>query len=95
MPYVPDALMILHIKVKPNSRQSQLIIKDKDISCRLKAPPVEGKANEELIRFLSEVFKLPKSKIQLLKGQNSVFKKVDIVADEAYISSILEGFRVK
>jgi len=35
------------------------------------APPIEGRANEALIEFLADIFRLPKSAIELLSGRSS------------------------
>lgn len=78
--------MILHIKVKPNSKQD-LIKQEADGSLKVyvKAEPVDGKANEYLVKFIAEFLGLPKSKVTLLKGETSQFKKLEIDATEASI----------
>jgi uncharacterized protein (TIGR00251 family) len=45
---------------------------------RVAAPPVEGKANRELIRFLAARLDLPPSAVRLVKGAGSRHKSVDI-----------------
>ena len=37
----------------------------------VQAPPVEGRANSELIAFLAETFGLPKSKVEIVSGELS------------------------
>ena len=81
--------MILHLKVKPNSKVNQLIVKGNEIVCKIKSPPVDGKANECLIEYLSGLFKLPKSKIQLIKGSTNQHKKLSIQAEEGFIYSMI------
>jgi uncharacterized protein (TIGR00251 family) len=46
------------------------------LKIRLKAPPVDGEANAELIRFLSKHFKIPKSRISIIRGETSKKKLV-------------------
>jgi uncharacterized protein (TIGR00251 family) len=78
--------MILHIKVKPNSKQD--LIKQEpygSFKVHIKAPPVDGKANEYLVKFIADIVGLPKSKVSLLKGETSQFKKLEIDATEASI----------
>jgi hypothetical protein len=71
--------MILHAKVKPGSRVNKVETDDAGSwIIRLKAPPVEGRANEELIRFLSEQLRIPKSSVHILSGHNSRFKRLQI-----------------
>ena len=67
------------IKVKPNSQQ-QKIIKEADgsLSISLKSPPVNGKANEELIKLLAKKFSVPKSRITIKLGLSSRQKLVII-----------------
>lgn len=45
---------------------------------RIAAPPVEGKANRELIEFLSDVLDVPKSSIAIVKGETGRDKVVAI-----------------
>jgi uncharacterized protein len=68
------------IKVKPNSKQ-QKILEQTDGSLYLKSPPVDGKANEELIKLLAEKFNVPKSHIKIKLGVTSRQKLVEIDTD--------------
>ena len=83
--------MRLHIKVKPNSKKDE-VAKDPagGITVRIKAPPVDGKANKYLMSFLSEYLDVPRSKITLLKGEANQFKTLEIETDEAAIMRRLE-----
>jgi uncharacterized protein len=57
------------VKVQPGAAQSMIQgIDGEFLKVRLAAPPVDGKANEELIRLLSRLLKLPKSKISIRTG---------------------------
>ena len=64
---------------------------DGSLKVKIRAQPVEGKANKYLVEFLSGVFSLPKSKVTLLKGETNSFKTLEIEAEEAYILSKLPG----
>jgi hypothetical protein len=82
--------MKLRIKVKPASKTDEIIREaDGSLRVKIKAQPVEGKANKYLIGYLSEVLGLPKSKIVLLKGETNSFKTLEIEADEDYINRLL------
>ena len=48
------------------------------LKIRLAAPPVEGRANEELIRVLAELFEAPRQRIAILSGQTSRNKVVSV-----------------
>jgi uncharacterized protein len=67
------------VKVKPNSKQQKIEEQpDGSLTVHLKSPPVDGKANEELIKLLSEKFDLPKSYIRIKSGLSSRQKLVEI-----------------
>ncbi len=48
------------------------------LKIRLAAPPVDGKANAELLRFLAEAFGVPLRAVTLLRGETSRQKAVRI-----------------
>lgn len=70
---------ILRVKVKPNSKQ-QMIAEESDgsLTVRLKSPPVDGKANAELIELLADRFDLCKSDIVIKSGLSSRNKVVEL-----------------
>jgi hypothetical protein len=49
----------------------------------LKAPPVDGKANEECIRFFSEALDVPRSAVRIVQGTSGRMKLVEIQGLEA------------
>lgn len=67
------------VKVKPNSQQQKIAEQpDGSLIVHLKSPPVDGKANEELIKLLAENFNVPKSYIRIKSGLSSRQKLVEI-----------------
>jgi len=54
-------------------------MRDGTIKIKLTAPPVEGKANQALVEFLSEVLDIPRSKIDIVAGSNSREKLISIL----------------
>lgn len=63
----------IKVKITPCSSKNEITEKMSDgtIKIRLKAPPVDGEANEELIKFLSKEWKIPKSNIIIKSGKMS------------------------
>ena len=82
--------MLIYLKIKPNQRFDKVEKVGNEWQIRLKAPAVDGKANEHLIEYLSEILNLPKSKINLKKGQTSRIKCLEITADEKTVLASLE-----
>lgn len=83
----------LHFKVIPNASKSEIIeVFEEHIKIKLKAPPIDGKANKELVLFLSDFFKIPKSKIDILKGEKNKLKTVHIEGKEEYFKEKLQPY---
>ena len=60
------------------------------VRIRLNAPPVEGQANEALVRFLAKALGVPKSRIALVaggKGRNKIVR-VDGITREALLAAL-------
>jgi len=76
--------MKTNIHITPNAKKSGVLgeIVDlfggKTLKVKVAAPPIEGKANKELINILSEHFDVPKSKISIISGEKSRNKIVEI-----------------
>jgi uncharacterized protein (TIGR00251 family) len=67
------------VQVKPNAKQQKIAEQsDGSLTIHLKSPPVDGKANEELIKLLAEKFNVPKSDIRIKSGMSSRQKLVEI-----------------
>ena len=65
--------------VRPNARRSEIAdFQDGVLQVRVAAPPVEGKANKELVEFLSKVLGVSKSRLTIEKGVNGRKKVVRI-----------------
>ena len=71
------ARLVLH--VQPRSRESAVAGRHGDaLKVRLAAPPVDGAANEELVRFLAERLDVPRRAIHLVAGHTARRKVVDV-----------------
>lgn len=69
----------LSIKVIPRASQDQVAgVENGELKVRLKAPPVDGAANEALVRFLSRRLGMPKGSFELISGSASRHKVVRI-----------------
>jgi len=72
-------MRVLQIKVKPNARQSALIEQpDGSWLATLKSPPVDGKANAELIALVAEQFGCRKAQVTIKSGAGGRLKLVRI-----------------
>jgi hypothetical protein len=75
------AAVILQVKVKPRSRVSELTqVADGTWVARLKAPPVDGKANEELVGLVAKTFHCSKADVTIKAGASGRTKLVRVEA---------------
>ncbi len=63
--------LILNIKISPNSSKNVILRDETGLKIKLTAQPIEGKANKALVEFLSKQLKIPKTSIEILKGETS------------------------
>lgn len=81
----------LTIFVKVNAKKSAILKVTEDaLHISLHAKPVEGEANKELIRFLSDVCDVPKSSIVLLSGEKGRHKRVQLPFHEMIITKLIK-----
>ncbi len=75
--YQTQTGIVISIKLIPNSSYNKIIdYTDEYIRIKISSPPVENKANNELISFLSNNLSVNKSKIKIINGEKSKLKKV-------------------
>jgi uncharacterized protein len=75
--------MTIKIRVIPNAKKSEFAgYRDGELLLRLNAPPVDGKANQAAVEFLSKSLGIPRSAFQLTGGERSRHKIFEIVGLE-------------
>ncbi len=63
---------LLQLYIQPGASVSELSgIHGERLKVKIKAPPRDGEANEELIRFMSEILKISKAGVFLIRGESS------------------------
>jgi uncharacterized protein (TIGR00251 family) len=76
-----DGALALSLHVQPGAVRTEVAGTHGDaLKIRLAAPPVDGKANAELLRFLADAFGVPLRNVTLLRGESSRRKRVRIAA---------------
>jgi len=67
------------VRVVPRASRSEIVgLHDGALKIRIAAPPVEGAANNELVRFLAKKLGVPRSAVTLASGANSRSKTIRI-----------------
>jgi hypothetical protein len=76
-------MRIIQVKVKPNARISALVeVSDGPWLAQLKSPPVDGKANKELVTLIARHLGCPKSAVSIKGGASGRIKLVKIDRNE-------------
>ena len=71
--------MFISVRVHPNATRNEVAgFSDGVWQVKVSAPPVNGKANRELITFLSEVLGVSKSSLSIAKGHTSRNKVIAV-----------------
>lgn len=67
-----EAGTLLEVHVQPKASRNEIAgLHQEALKIRLTAPPVEGEANKECIRFLARLLGIPKSDVEIVKGHKS------------------------
>jgi len=83
----------LEIKALPGASKTELAgVKDGRLRIRLAAAPEDGKANAEMITFLSKTFDCPKRDVRILSGEKSRLKVIALpLGCKAKVTQIIDG----
>lgn len=86
---IDNQFIELSVFAKPNAKKTALVsLTDDALHISLHAKPQEGAANKELIAFLAKLFNTPKTRIHLVKGENSRLKKLHVPLSHSLLKSI-------
>lgn len=89
---------LLTLHVQPGAKVTAIQGRHGDaLKVRLAAAPVDGKANAELLRFLADALRVPRSAVQLIAGQTSRQKRVridSVLSRHALVSALWDDERL-
>jgi uncharacterized protein (TIGR00251 family) len=71
----------LAVQITPNAKKTEVVgVLDDALKLKLQAQPIEGKANEALIKYLAKTLAVPRSAIAITHGQTSKKKLIEIIS---------------
>jgi uncharacterized protein (TIGR00251 family) len=74
---------VLSVRIQPRaSRNGIVLMESGGIKIRLTAPPVDGAANEALVRFLADTLSVPRYQVEIVTGHTSRDKIVRVTGME-------------
>ncbi len=87
-----EGVITLSLHVQPGAKRTEVQGLHGDaLKIRLAAPPIEGRANQELVRFLANCFQVPQRDVGLLSGESSRQKRFRIVGSAIDPMSLLDS----
>ena len=88
-----DGCIVLNVRVVPRASKDgiQGLMGDA-LKVRIQAPPVEGKANAYLVKFLAKHWKVPRASIELLSGETGRNKRLRFSSPSAEMRKELLSF---
>ena len=79
-----DGKLIFKVRVVPRASRSELVGEhDGALRVRIAAPPVDGAANDELVRLLAQVFAVPRNAVDITGGHTAKLKTVSVLGGRA------------
>ncbi|HEX8845761.1 MAG TPA: DUF167 domain-containing protein [Pyrinomonadaceae bacterium] len=74
-----DGALVFAVRVVPRAARSSVAgVHDGALRVRLAAAPVDGAANEELVRLLARAFDVPAREVEIIRGYTSRLKQVRV-----------------
>jgi hypothetical protein len=74
-----EGALLLSLRVQPRAKRDELVGPEGGyLRVRIAAPPVDGKENDHLRRFLADAFGVPRSRVELVAGAQARYKRVRI-----------------
>ena len=88
-----DGSVTFEVRVIPRSSKSEIVGEHNGaLKVKLKSPPVDGAANDELVKLLSKRFEILRSEIQIVAGHTSKTKQIRVrTVEPDRISAILKA----
>ena len=83
-------VITLTLHVQPGAKRSEIVGLHGDaLKIRLAAPPIEGRANDALLKFIAELFGVPLRNVELKQGGQSRHKVVAVTGSKVEPESLL------
>ena len=71
----------LALQITPNAKKTEVVgLLDDALKLKLQAQPIEGKANEALVKYLAKALDVPRSAVTITRGQAGKKKLIEIVS---------------
>ena len=77
------------MQIQPNAKKTEVIgVLDDALKLKLQAQPIEGKANEALVRYLAETLSVPRSAVTITHGQTNKRKLNEVKSSSLTVEEV-------
>jgi uncharacterized protein (TIGR00251 family) len=91
---VKEGRVSIRVRVKPRASKSAVLgVRGSELQVAVRSAPVDGAANEELVRVLAEHFAVPKSSVVIQRGQAGRSKIVILTLASTKLDEFVERLR--
>ena len=85
--------LVVTLKISPNASKNEIIKNEEGIKVKITAQPVDGRANKALTEHLAKQLKIPKTSIEIIRGETSKEKTLLLkVFDNSKIEQVKQFF---
>jgi uncharacterized protein len=89
--YSSGAFVFIDVKVTPHAKRQAIKLEAGILKVKVVSRADRGKANEELIEYLSEVLGVKKGDIRIVKGERDTRKVLSLPVEKTVIDSLFHG----
>jgi len=87
-------MIIVVIKVKPGSGKDEITLDaEGNLSVKIRAKPIDGEANDYLVKYLAKEFNISRANIQIEKGATSRLKRIALNIQQKQWEEILSSIK--
>ncbi len=83
--------MNVEVKVIAGARRREIRLQGSRLLVKILSKPLKGKANEELIEYISDTFRVRRRDVTIVMGERDTRKVVSIPVDEETFKRVLAG----
>jgi uncharacterized protein (TIGR00251 family) len=83
--------LLIELYIQPGAKVSQIVgCHDGRLKIKISSPPVDGKANQEVVDFFAKLFNIARRDVELISGEKSRNKRVLLKGDALYFMNTLQ-----
>ena len=87
-----DRALVLRVRVQPRADRDEIAgLHGNQLKIRLRTPPVDGKANASLVRFVARLCGVPRKNVEIISGASGRDKRIRIEAPRCVPDGVQPG----